>query len=537
MACLSMIYLKTITVKFYLVTLLLLDHDSPQALFRVPENGLVSACPSVSCLIKFIPEIERRGHVIVAIASVSFQLDPYLSLYLGNIIDLLSMSQRQLHFLLFEWNETNMAETTIMMLSLLPEKSIFVAYEDGLSAFGIYNMAYSRIKFGLGTAVVLHLNHEQPWITKEALALQNNNQTMSVSLPVVESLLALSYYYKSHQTVLRNYYYEPITNDAVYIPTGVPYYGYMFGNESSTINEAIKTPASGRKHFCHFTGRVKYPLDILHEQAQEREVLMTMAEKGVLGRCTIDARATKPEEKISYHQHTYDEYVELLADTAFVLCPSGNNPETFRHFEALEARAIPLFVRPPPDKDYTRYGLWAEYPGPIFKSWKDLKPFLDQMTDEKANALQVRVAAWYKQFRLARKMHIANIIDPALADSTEPTTLIAQVDLDPFPVWGGEEPSWDGIRTMIREAENRAAGYEGEFLRNSRRNSDDAGRTSATSAAADGVRNQCASGCASEEYMVLGQRVASLEAENLALKMFAAELEHRVRQIELGLLT
>ena len=27
-----------------------------------------------------------------------------------------------------------------------------------------------------------------------------------------------------------------------------------------------------------------------------------------------------------YHQHTYEDYVYLLADTAFVLCPAGNNP-------------------------------------------------------------------------------------------------------------------------------------------------------------------------------------------------------------------
>ena len=377
---------------------------------------------------------------------------------------------------------------------------------------------------------------------------------MSVSLPLVESLFALSYYYKSHQTVLRNYYYEPIINDAAYVPTGVPYYGYMFGNESSTISRAIITPASGRTHFCHFTGRVSYPMGIRHEQAHEREELLDRVEKGALGRCTAGAVTTELDgesdardrtqptfmhtptsKRMVYHEHTYEDYAELLADTAFVLCPAGNNPETFRHFEALEARAIPLFVRPPPDKDYTKYGLWTEYPGPIFKSWDDLNPFLDQMTTEKVDALQAKVATWYKRFRLARQMHIANVIDPVLADQTEPTKLLAEIELNPFPFWGDKEPSWEGIREMIREAEYRTTGYEGEFLRNSRRNTDQ------TRATRDSRKDDlCATtGCAvsSEQYMVLGQRVASLEAENFALKRLAAELEHRVRKIELGLHT
>eukprot|EP01033_Poteriospumella_lacustris_P004271 gene4269-3050_t len=40
-----------------------------------------------------------------------------------------------------------------------------------------------------------------------------------------------------------------------------------------------------------------------------------------------------------------DEFLGELTNTIFVLCPSGNNPETFRLFEALETGAIPVMLR------------------------------------------------------------------------------------------------------------------------------------------------------------------------------------------------
>ena len=94
-----------------------------------------------------------------------------------------------------------------MLMSLLPEKSVFISYEDGFSAFGIYNMAYTRMKMGLGTAVVLHLNHEQPWVTREFLTQNPTGPVVglpaeSVSLPVMESVYALSYYYKTQQVTV-----------------------------------------------------------------------------------------------------------------------------------------------------------------------------------------------------------------------------------------------------------------------------------------------------------------------------------------------
>lgn len=47
-----------------------------------------------------------------------------------------------------------------------------------------------------------------------------------------------------------------------------------------------------------------------------------------------------------------EDYVQSMLGSIFALVPAGNNPETFRHHEAAAAGAIPVSVRPPPDRSY-----------------------------------------------------------------------------------------------------------------------------------------------------------------------------------------
>lgn len=95
----------------------------------------------------------------------------------------------------------------------------------------------------------------------------------------------------------------------------------------------------------------------------------------------------------------YYAYMTLLSKTAFVLCPAGNNPETFRLYESLETGSIPLFVRPSIEIDYLQYKYWYNYPGPIFNSWDELKPFLNNVTSNYIDDLQLKINIWYKEFK------------------------------------------------------------------------------------------------------------------------------------------
>jgi hypothetical protein len=64
------------------------------------------------------------------------------------------------------------------------------------------------------------------------------------------------------------------------------------------------------------------------------------------------------------------EYLAALANSIFVPCPDGNNPETFRFYEALQAGCIPLVVR---TKRNDAWFKWVSKYIPLMSltSWED----------------------------------------------------------------------------------------------------------------------------------------------------------------------
>ena len=410
----------------------------------LPPSDYVNSCSSLECLIATIAAIQQEKRKIIAFISTNFRKDPYLGLYLGNVIDLFQNTTEIVpHFLLFEWpgegtKSGNIVESALMLISLLPAQSVFVSYEDGASAFGIQNLAYARAKLGLGCAVILHLNQEQPWVTKGFYAEEDKSADHSFSEKAIEaetkardkatkqnlsqvkqtireklqstvaslhmhdhdtktvgfaggtsvcqeeapivsesleliydatdalidSASALVYYYQLQTSVLRNYFYAPLEETSFYYPVGAPFYGYLLGNLSSEITTLSTNPISNRTSYCHFTGRVVYPKRTkLNQHYSTRAELLELANQNKIGPCVVDVIVTVNDdegvflknnsyEKLDYHKWTYEEYIVKLVDTGFVLCPEGNNPETFRHYEALEVGAVPLFVRPPREKGH-----------------------------------------------------------------------------------------------------------------------------------------------------------------------------------------
>ena len=96
---------------------------------------------------------------------------------------------------------------------------------------------------------------------------------------------------------------------------------------------------------------------------------------------------------------THNQYIASLLDSMFVPCPPGNNPETFRLYEALECGCIPLYVKSPGDEIYvemlqTELGLlavstWEEAAALILHFFKE-KPLLEGYR----NSLLIRWKLW-----------------------------------------------------------------------------------------------------------------------------------------------
>jgi len=60
----------------------------------------------------------------------------------------------------------------------------------------------------------------------------------------------------------------------------------------------------------------------------------------------------KARYQLSEPRLSRSSYLNRLRANVFALAPSGNNPETFRHWEALLQGAIPIAVKPHVDRSY-----------------------------------------------------------------------------------------------------------------------------------------------------------------------------------------
>jgi len=81
---------------------------------------------------------------------------------------------------------------------------------------------------------------------------------------------------------------------------------------------------------------------------------------------------------------TREEYCATLLDTVFVPCIGGNNPETFRLYEALECGCIPILVNDQQSSAYYSY-ITQYIPLLNLTSWEQVPGFITQLYNDKEN--------------------------------------------------------------------------------------------------------------------------------------------------------
>ena len=100
-------------------------------------------------------------------------------------------------------------------------------------------------------------------------------------------------------------------------------------------------------------------------------------------------------------------YSAIMEDSLFAPCPSGNNPETIRLYDALELGCIPISLSHPFLHSEDALGLIGPVPFPLLRSWSELPQFLEEM---KLKALsnpseildhQNRCITWWSDYKLA----------------------------------------------------------------------------------------------------------------------------------------
>ena len=109
-------------------------------------------------------------------------------------------------------------------------------------------------------------------------------------------------------------------------------------------------------------------------------------------------------------------YSAIMEDSIFAPCPSGNNPETIRLYDALELGCIPISL--PHEFLLSKDALASigPVPFPILDSWAELPEFLKKMKSralsdpEKISNLQQSCINWWANFKVSIQSKIAEQI-------------------------------------------------------------------------------------------------------------------------------
>jgi len=107
-----------------------------------------------------------------------------------------------------------------------------------------------------------------------------------------------------------------------------------------TANGGVSKPATGRQIKCSFIGNVKN---------SNRKTIPTLPPNNRTA--MVDALTHECNVVHSLANSDLQTRDSLMGETTFCPCPGGNNFETFRFYEALEAGCVPVLVRGEPGLD------------------------------------------------------------------------------------------------------------------------------------------------------------------------------------------
>jgi hypothetical protein len=357
-----------------------------------------------------------KRELLLVFTSLNEVVDDYGEIYIGWIQHLFSSPRFKTKVVLLNVNVSRPREEYTAdvdyFLGILPDESIFVVYDHNPPEMDVRSLGYlGRIKAQArprtnDTVVldyyhpvknfgVFHLNHEQPW--------NFQGGTWNVHYFSEEMLRDLS---SAHGLLFRNYFHGPLEGlpTVVQLPLGPAYYGFRGAFLGPNSNLPVRQPTSSRPILCRFIGRQTYGrrnLDTVPERADfvalarrlpfeaamlvnETHVVGMRAEYSGAGAGTADAAfPCEAVDSLSQSRRAgyLSAYATSLVHTRFAPCPPGNNPETFRHYEALEAGAIPLILSSPRHSLFLASKYWRGYPGPLFLNWQEAAEFVRGATD------------------------------------------------------------------------------------------------------------------------------------------------------------
>jgi hypothetical protein len=206
-------------------------------------------------------------------------------------------------------------------------------------------------------------------------------------------------YYRATTYVFRNYY------NAQYLSSFSNVYFAPLGMKSGfgSIPPNLLLPTSQRRYVANFIGSLRANRQEMIDRIRSRNISTYLSyEHGWAS-------------KNGFHMI---DYRNILRESIFTLSPWGNNPESLRLYEALEAGSIPVFQRCAKDRNPLT-AIEQNHSIPQFDSWDDAADFIGKMQKDTValDALQKELIEFWKSYKEKSQLLFRNVIDTAFANS------------------------------------------------------------------------------------------------------------------------
>jgi hypothetical protein len=208
--------------------------------------------------------------------------------------------------------------------------------------------------------------------------------------------------YPECDLVVRNYYFSSIFNDKsdkiLWAPNG-------FRTGVGPREKSVLKKAAQRQCLASFLGWINNAASYNNERA-------TFA--GPAATCGENLYVMPSNGFAS--GYNVGLYSAIMEDSVFAPCPSGNNPETIRLYDALELGCIPVSLPHEFLSSPKALAMIGPVPFPILSSWSELPGFLEEMQLKRVSnpneieSLQQRCIGWWADFKLAKQEQIYNRI-------------------------------------------------------------------------------------------------------------------------------
>ena len=210
--------------------------------------------------------------------------------------------------------------------------------------------------------------------------------------------------YSSCNLVIRNYYFSSIINSSG-LDSNVMWAPNGFRTGVGPRSKDALKPAKYRQSMASFLGWINNAASFNNERAGFAgpaascgNNLYLMPSNGFAGGYNVGL------------------YSAIMEDSVFAPCPSGNNSETIRLYDALELGCIPISLSHEFLLSKDALALIGPVPFPLLSSWDELPEFLER---EKARAilnpievmnLQQQCINWWSDYKTAIQKNIAETI-------------------------------------------------------------------------------------------------------------------------------